>query len=129
MVAMVEKAVALYTSGDKVGAAAAFAREVGGADFREAFDRTLPPGNFDRWVADLDTYFESDGPALEHWTFTTEEAARISQPVLNIRGADTTSYFKEAYETMEGWLPQAENFVMPNANHCVLQTNPKGAAG
>ncbi len=126
--ATLEKALALYGSGDKAGATDAFGREVGGADYRAEFDRNLPPGNFDRWVADADTNFQSDAPALQQWTFTREDAARISQPVLNMRGANTTSYFQEIHETLQSWLPQAENFVLPNANHCMLQINPSGAA-
>jgi pimeloyl-ACP methyl ester carboxylesterase len=126
--AMVDDAGSLHSSGDKVGATDIFGRGVGGADFRAAFDQHLPPGHFDRWVADVDTIFQSDGPALASWTFTREDAARISQPVLNMRGANTTSYFREIYETLQSWLPHAENFVLPDANHCMLQINPRGAA-
>lgn len=126
--ATAEKAGSLYISGDKTGAIDTFGRDVCGADFRAAFDQTLPPGNFDRWVADADAAFQSDFPALELWTFTGEDAARITQPVLNMRGANTTSYFQEIYVTLQTWLPHAENFVLPNATHAMLQTNPKGAA-
>ncbi len=61
--AAMEKAGSFYSSGDKAGAIDTFGREVGGADFRAAFDRNLPPGNFDRWVADADTNLQADGPA------------------------------------------------------------------
>ena len=67
-------------------------------------------------------------PALESWEFTHGDAARINQPVLNVTGADTTSYFREIHETVRIWLPQAENFELPNATHPMLQTNPQGAA-
>jgi pimeloyl-ACP methyl ester carboxylesterase len=89
-------------------------------------DKTLPPGYFERWVAAADTLFRMLG--APEWTFTREDAARIKQPVLNIRGASTQPYFQEVYETIAVWLPQAENFVLPGANHCMLQMNPKGAA-
>jgi len=120
---------ALYESGDKAGAIEAFAREVGGPDFnaaRAAMDKTLPPGYFERWVAAADTLFrEFAAPA---WTFTREDAARITQPVLNMVGVGTRTYFREVYETIRTWLPQAENVELPDANHCMLQMNPKGAA-
>jgi pimeloyl-ACP methyl ester carboxylesterase len=125
---MVGKVVALYSSGDKAGAIARFAEEVAGADFRAAADRTLPPGYFERWVADADTIFQSDLPALQPWQFTGEDAARITQPVLNLRGANTTPYFKEIYETVRTWLPHAEHSELANATHGVLQMNPKGTA-
>jgi pimeloyl-ACP methyl ester carboxylesterase len=127
--ATAEKMGALYESGDKAGAIETFAREVGGPDFnaaRAAMDKTLPRGYFERWVADADTLFRIF--ALPAWTFTREDAARITQPVLNMVGVDTRPYFREAYETIRTWLPQAENFELPDANHCMLQMNPKGAA-
>jgi pimeloyl-ACP methyl ester carboxylesterase len=124
--AVMAKATSLYESGDKAGAIDAIGQEVAGADYRTVFDQTLPPGWFERWVADADTAFKYEG--MEAWTFTPEEAARITQPVLNMRGANTTSYFQEIYETIRTWLPHAENFVVPEATHAILQTNPKGAA-
>lgn len=122
---MFAKATSLYESGDKAGAMDIFGKEVCGADYRTVFDQTLPAGWFERWVADADTLFHYEVAA---WTFTPEEAARITQPVLNMRGANTTSYFQEIYETIGAWLPHAENFVVPQATHAMLQTNPKGAA-
>ena len=127
--ATAEKMGALYESGDKAGAIETFAREVGGPDFdaaRAAMDKTLPPGYFERWVAAADTLFrEFAAPA---WTFTREDAARITQPVLNMVGVGTRTYFREVYETIRTWLPQAENVELPDANHCMLQMNPKGPA-
>jgi pimeloyl-ACP methyl ester carboxylesterase len=122
------KVTPLYASGDRSGAIDTFGQEVCGADFREVFDQTLPPGNFERWVEDADTVFQSDMPALQSWQFTQQDAARITQPVLNLRGANTTSYFQEIHETLQTWLPQAESFVVPQATHAMLQTNPKATA-
>ncbi len=126
--AVAEKAVSSYESGDKAGAVDAFGQEVAGSDFRAVFDQTLPHGHFERWVADADTLFQADFPAYPQWTFGPKEAARITLPTLNMRGANTRSYFREIYETVRTWLPHAENFVLPNATHAMLQTNPKGAA-
>ncbi len=72
--------------------------------------------------------FQSEMPALQGWSFASEDAARITQPVLNLSGVDTRSYFREVYETVRTWLPQAENVELPNANHCMLQTNPERAS-
>jgi pimeloyl-ACP methyl ester carboxylesterase len=127
--AMVGKQVALYSAGDKAGAIETLAEEVGGADFHAVFDRTLPPGHFERWVAEADTMYQYDLPALQQWQFTREDAARITQPVLNLTGANTKPYFREVYETLGTWLPHAENAELADATHCMLQTNPKGVAG
>ena len=124
----VGKVVALYNSEDRAGAVATFGEEVAGADFRAVFDQTLPPGHFERWVADADTIFQSDLPALQQWQFTHEDAARITQPVLNLRGANTKPYFKEIHDTVRTWLPHAEHSELADATHAMLQTNPKGAA-
>jgi pimeloyl-ACP methyl ester carboxylesterase len=126
--AVMAKATSLYESGDKAGAIDTFGQEVAGADYRTVFDQTLPPGSFERWVADVDTLFRYDVPAMQPWTFTPEEAARITQPVLIMTGANTRSYFQEIFETIRTWLPHAENFVVPQATHAMLQINPKGAA-
>ncbi|HUF53251.1 MAG TPA: alpha/beta hydrolase [Dehalococcoidia bacterium] len=117
-----------YASGDKEGAIETFASEVGGANFRAQFDKTLPPGHFERWVAAGDTMFVSEQGSLDNWSFTADQAAQFTRPVLNIRGESTRPYFTETYETVRTWFPQAENVVLPDANHCILQTNPGGAA-
>ncbi len=127
-VTTVEKAVSLYESGDKAGAVDTFGQEVAGADYRAVFDQSLPPGNYGRWVADADTLFQSDLPALQPWTFTSEDAARITQPVINLRGANTRSFFRTIYETVQTWLPHAENLVVPKATHGMMQANPKSTA-
>jgi pimeloyl-ACP methyl ester carboxylesterase len=122
-----EKVVGMYESGDKDGAIETFAIEVGGADFRETFAKTLPPGFAERWLAAADTMLQGEVPLAE-WSFTGEDAARIRQPVFNMMGANTRPYFREVYETVREWFPQAQSVVLPNANHGMLQTNPPGAA-
>jgi pimeloyl-ACP methyl ester carboxylesterase len=122
------KVLALYSSGDKTGAIAVFGEEVAGADFRAIFDQTLPPGHFERWVADADTILQFDLPALQQRQFAHQDAARITQPVLNLRGANTKPYFKEIHETVRTWLPRAQHSELADATHAMLQANPKGAA-
>ena len=80
-------------------------------------------------MADLDTVMLSDMPALQPWTFSGEDAARNTQPVPNLRGANTVSWMREVHETVRAWLPQAESDVLPDASHAMTQTNPQGAAG
>jgi pimeloyl-ACP methyl ester carboxylesterase len=122
------KAGSLYESGNKAGAIDGFGQEVAGADYRADFDQTLPPGHFERWVADADTLFQFEVPALQQWIFAREDATRITHPVINMAGADTRPYFREIYETIQTWLPHAENFIVPKATHAMLQNNPKAVA-
>lgn len=126
--ALAEKAGAMYGSGDKRGAIEAFATEMGGDDFRAVFDQTMPSGYFERWVDAADTLFQSEFPSLQGWTFAREDAARITQPVLNMVGANTRAYFREVHETLRTWLPHAENLELPDATHAAFQTNPQGSA-
>jgi pimeloyl-ACP methyl ester carboxylesterase len=119
-------ASALYQAGDKAGAIDMFGQGVAGADYRTVFDRTLPPGWFERWVAASDTIFLDT--ALQAWSFTREDAERITQPVLNVVGADSAPYFWEINETVQSWLPQAENVVLPNSPHAMLQIQPRAIA-
>jgi pimeloyl-ACP methyl ester carboxylesterase len=121
-----EKVGALYASGDKRGAMETFAKEVAGDDVREVMDRNMPPGAWDRWMGEVDTFVRM--LSGEPWTFTKEDAARITQPTLNIVGANTNPYFRDAYETIRAWIPQAENAELSDANHAMLQMNPRGAA-
>ena len=122
------KAVSLYASGNTADAIDGFAQAVAGAHYRADFDQTLPPGHFERWVGDADTQFQYDMSATQEWTFGPEDASKITQPVINMTGADSISCFGEIYTTVQKWLPQAENFVVPGATHAMLQTNPKAVA-
>lgn len=90
---MVAKIMPLYATGQKVAALDTFAQGVISAEYRTVFDQNLPPGAFDRWVADVDTIFQSDIPALQTWQFTGEDAARITQPVLNMAGPTVCPFF------------------------------------
>ncbi len=117
-----------FGNGDKAGAVEIFGQAVIGPDFHTVCDKTLPAGYFERWVDDADTNFLYDMPALQAWSFTAEDAAKITQPVLNMTGIDTFSDFRTVYTTIQQWLPQAKNVVLPNATHAMFQTNPAGSA-
>lgn len=126
--AVVTRAATLFEAGDSAGAMDLFGQAVAGADYRAVFDQTLPPGAFERWVADAATFFQYDAPALQPWTFTRASAGQITKPVLNMRGANTQPYFIECFDMVKTWFPQAENFVLPQAPHTMLQNNPQGTA-
>ena len=128
LVSVMQEALFLHDSGDKAGATDTFTQEAAGENYRAIFDQTLPAGWFERLVADMDTFFRHRPPEGLSWAFTREDAERIAQPVLNMRGISTRSYCREVHETLAAWLPQAENVVLPNATHAMLQTNPGGAA-
>jgi pimeloyl-ACP methyl ester carboxylesterase len=123
-------AVQLYRTGDKAGAIDAFLRGVCGPGYRAVLDQALP-GAFDQHVADADTFFGQELPALQQWSFTREDARRIAQPVLAVIGArspELDPIWMERQELLLSWLPNVEPFVLPAATHLLQVQNPRGMA-
>jgi pimeloyl-ACP methyl ester carboxylesterase len=123
----VEPAIERYRAGDKAGAVDAFFRGVFGPDYRSALERGLP-GAFEQAVASAETFFGQELPALQQWSFTQEEASRITQPALAVLGENTAPTFPERRELLLNWLPNVEPFDLPNATHLLHAENPSGMA-
>jgi pimeloyl-ACP methyl ester carboxylesterase len=124
------RAMALYRDGDRAAAADAWLRGVGGPDYRAALHRVLP-GAFDQAVADADTFFGQELPAVREWSFQPQDAERIRQPVLAVLGArsgDVGPSFGERHELLLAWLPDAAPFVLADATHLLHVDNPDGMA-
>jgi pimeloyl-ACP methyl ester carboxylesterase len=119
---------ALFAAGDKAGATDAFLSLAVGDGYREAADRTLGAGWFERAVADIDTFFKVEVPALNEWTITADAAARIEKPVLSVVGGDSPEFFQEGHALIQEWLPQAESLVVPGATHGLQIQNPRAVA-
>jgi pimeloyl-ACP methyl ester carboxylesterase len=91
-------------AGQKGDAIDAFERAVMGPDYRLGLYRTVP-GWFD--------------------------ASHIARPVLAVIGPDSPTVwpgFREAYDLIREWLPQADGFVLPDATHGMQMQNPGGLA-
>src|SRR5579884_512793 len=124
---VVESAAGSYGAGDRTASLDTFCRGVFGAGYRPVLDRALPPGAWDQAVADLDTVFQVELPALQQWQFTREDAARIEQPALSVLSAQSgsgTAIFPEAHHMMLEWLPNVEEYILPNATHLLQMMNP-----
>ena len=125
---IVARSTPLLEAGKAEAALDAFFQGLLGADYAEVLNKTYPPGWFERWVADSDTIFQYDVPALEAWEFTQADAALITAPVLNMMGEHTAPFYQKTHEVLHTWLLQAESAVVPETAHAVLGTNPQGAA-
>lgn len=128
--AFVGAAVQLYRAGDKAGAIDTFLRGVCGPGYRAVLDRMLP-GAFDQHVADADTFFEQELPALQQWSFRQEDAKRIIQPVLAVvsaRSLELDPIWGERHQLLLDWLPNVNSFVLPDATHLLQIENPRGMA-
>jgi pimeloyl-ACP methyl ester carboxylesterase len=120
--AIYEPAFAHYRSGDKAGAVETFMRGVCGPAYRSALERA---------VADAETFFGQDQPAVQQWSFTRQDASRIPQPVLAVIGAksrEVAPFFEERQALLLAWFPQVEPFVLPEATHLLQVQNPGGLA-
>jgi pimeloyl-ACP methyl ester carboxylesterase len=128
--AFVGTALQLYRAGDKPGAIDTFLSGACGPDYRAVLDRVLP-GAFDQYVADAATFFEHEFPALQQWSFRREDAARVTQPVLAVVGAQSleqSPIWGERQRLLLDWLPHVEPFVLPGASHLLEVENPSGLA-
>jgi pimeloyl-ACP methyl ester carboxylesterase len=120
----------MYEAGNATEAVDRFLQTVMGTQYRGLLDRLLP-GAFAQAVADADTFFRIERPALEQWSFTQEAAGRIAQPVLAVLGADSSTFWPgwgEGHRLLQAWLPQAETFVLAGAMHGLQLFDPKGMA-
>jgi pimeloyl-ACP methyl ester carboxylesterase len=124
---VVAPAVQRYRAGDTVGAVDTWARGVFGPDYRGPLERGLP-GVFDQCVADADAFFAQELPAVQQWSFTREDACRITQPTLAILGANTAPTFPERLQLLISWLPDVEVFELPDATHLLHLENPQSMA-
>jgi pimeloyl-ACP methyl ester carboxylesterase len=102
-------------------------RGVCGPDYRAALEQALPDA-FDQAVADADTFFGQELPAVTQWTFGQGEAARIAQPALVVTGENSVPTFRERRDLLLSWLPNVEAFELPAATHLLHVQNPGAMA-
>jgi 3-oxoadipate enol-lactonase len=79
-------------------------------------------------VAHAPAFFRQELPALQRWSFTREDASRVTQPALVVLGELTAPTFPERRELLLSWLPNAEPFELPEATHLLHVENPRGMA-
>jgi pimeloyl-ACP methyl ester carboxylesterase len=120
--------IGMYERGEKEGALDGFLTAVVGAEYRQVIDTVLPPGALDLAVADLDTFFQVELPAMEAWRFTHADAQRIHHPVVSVLGSETAPIFSETHALLKQWLPQTEELVIPQATHGLQTMNPRAVA-
>ena len=121
-------AMPLLEEGRRAEALDTLFRYLGGSDYREEADQHLPPGWFERIIADWDSGFQHDFVAMNSWPFDAEDAARITAPVLNVKASRSTNLHHAYHEAIRTWIPHAENVVLPDTGHFMPQTNPKATA-
>jgi pimeloyl-ACP methyl ester carboxylesterase len=121
------QSVELYRAGDRPSAVDTFLQGTCGPDYRPALERAVPQA-LDQAVSNADTFFAQELPALRQWEFGPEEARRIRQPVLAVRGERSHSNHRERIDLLLAWLPNVEAFDLPGATHLLHLENPRGVA-
>jgi pimeloyl-ACP methyl ester carboxylesterase len=119
-----------FRAGNKAGAVDSFMRMVSGPAYRAPFEQALP-GAFDQGVADADTFFGQELPAIQQWRLVRADAGRITQPVLAVVGEkslEQSPIWNERQQLLLGWLPNVEGLVLPGATHLRHVQNPRGMA-
>ena len=124
--------VQMHEAGDRAGAVDAFLQVVCGKTYRTGAEKVLP-GALDQAAADADSFFSGELPAVGEWTFSEKDAARITQPVLSVLGANSDAavglpVFGEIHQRVLDWFPNAKPFVLPGAAHLLQVENPHDMA-
>jgi pimeloyl-ACP methyl ester carboxylesterase len=86
------------------------------------------PGVFEQALADADAFFAQDLRALQQWSFTQEDARRVTQPTLAVHGENTAPTFPERLQLLVSWLPNVEPVELPGATHLLHVQNAQGMA-
>jgi pimeloyl-ACP methyl ester carboxylesterase len=118
----VPQAMQLYREGEKTTAVATFLRGTCGERSHVVLDSVVP-GALDQALADADTFFGHELPALRQWSFGPDEARLITQPVLAVIGEQSDSRFEQRQKILLDWLPNVEPFVLPRAGHLLFLEN------
>lgn len=119
-----------YAAGQHETALAAFMSAVSGLEWktcRALLDERVP-GAVAQAIQDADTFFGIELPALGSWTFGSEQAAAISQPVLSVRGSDTEPLWVEVADVLRDWLGQVEECTIDGAGHLLHMQQPEPVA-
>jgi pimeloyl-ACP methyl ester carboxylesterase len=119
-----------FRAADKARAVDGFMRGVSGPGYRAVLDQVLP-GAFEQAVADADTFFGQELPAVLQWSLKREDAGRITRPALAVVGAkskELSPIWSERHEMLVAWLPRAEGLVLPDATHLLHVEHPRAVA-
>jgi pimeloyl-ACP methyl ester carboxylesterase len=118
---------AAYRDGDRERAVDLFLRLVCGDGYRAELERLLP-GGVDTAVERADTFFQAEMPATGGWRFGPADAARVTAPILNVRGTDSASRFVEASDLVQAWFPDAEEVRLADTGHFLMLQRPDEVA-
>lgn len=126
---LVERAansVKAYQDGDRDTAVAGFLSVVSGLEWetcRAVIDEHVP-GAVAQLIADADTLFGVELPAVGAWEFGPGQAATIAQPVLSVSGTNTEQLWVEVAALLRSSFPQIEELTIEGVGHLLHMQRP-----
>ena len=124
---VVGPAMARYGEGDIPGAVDAWMQGVCGPGYRPVLEAAIPDA-FETAVADAESFFGEELPAVQSWSFAEQDAGRVAHPALAVLGENSAAVFGERRDLLLSWLPNAEPFDLAGATHLLCVENPRGTA-
>jgi pimeloyl-ACP methyl ester carboxylesterase len=119
-----------YGTGDHSQALERFMTVVSGLDWTacRALLEARVPGAVAQAVADVDTFFGVELPALTEWEFGPEQAAAIGRPVLSVLGSQTEPLWVEVAAFLRASLPRVEELTVEGVGHLLHIQRPEPVA-
>jgi pimeloyl-ACP methyl ester carboxylesterase len=119
-----------YGSGENEAAMAAFLSLVSGLEWEtcRAVIEDGCPGATTQAIKDADTFFGVDLPALNAWSFGSEDAAAVAQPILSVLGTESGRWFVEGAQLLRSWFPGLEELTVEGAGHLLHAQRPEAVA-
>jgi pimeloyl-ACP methyl ester carboxylesterase len=119
-----------YGTGDHSQALERFMTVVSGLDWTacRALLEARVPGAVAQAVADVDTFFGIELPALTEWEFGPEQAAAIGRPVLSVLGSQTEPLWVEVAAFLRASLPRVEELTIEGVGHLLHIQRPEPVA-
>lgn len=120
----------LYQAGEHERAFATFMTVASGLDWescRDALEEHVP-GLVDQSVADADTFFGVELPALADWSLDADQAAAIEQPVLSVLGEETLPLWIEVAAFLRANVPEIRQARIDGVGHLLHLQRPDPVA-
>jgi len=97
-------------------------------DYRTIIESALGPDGYRGAVAQSRFFFADELPAIREWALDRDRAARLTQPILLVRGGDSPPNFHDMVELLAGVLTHVETATAGGVGHLMPLQDPEGVA-
>jgi len=128
---LIGPAIAAAAAGDVDTAFDTFLETVGGSGGRALVERTLGVEGLQMAVAQART-LTGEVQAVTGWRFTSDDASRITQPLLLVQGGrshELAPFAPNTIPALAAMAPQARVVTLPGVTHLMPLQDPAGVAG